>query len=243
MTMHFHSQNLTDGRLPMWRDGRAWWGRFRAEWSVFRTPRLSIGFEKGGHVDDGSGIQFHLSLLLFSLYLSFDTARLFGRKWVELKERNLEMSWHDGTIWLRLWTSDTDWERDRPWHRNVIALHVVRWIVGSDKCTVEKGEPFDVPIPMPEGCYRSVFTPTVRVWKNRFRKIEKRGFDIEIPGGIPFEGKGENSWDCGEDGLFGSGTNGTVEDGIGNVVASVLGYRKRYGGSYRHRKIPMVDKP
>lgn len=223
------AQNLTYDKLPTWRHGRGWWGRFRAEWCVFYRPSLAIKFQKGGHVDDGAGIQFHLALLAFSVYLSFNTARLFGRPYRELRHAELGASWHDGSLWLNLWTTDDDWVKRRPWHRNVVCLHVVEWIVGRNKYSDTKGEPFEVLIPMPEGCYRAVFTPIVRTWRNRFRTLVKRGHDIEIPSGIPFEGKGENSWDCGEDGLYGTGCGENVEEGIASVVATVLKYRKRYG--------------
>ena len=233
--MHFHSQNLTDGRLPMWRHGRAWWGRLHAEWSVFHAPRLCVGFEKGGHVEDGSGFCFRLALLAFSLYLSFDCARLFGRPYREPRNRKLDMSWHDGSLWLELWTADDDWISDRPWHRNTVALHVKDWIIGRQRCEHTEGEPFDIVIPMPEGCYAAVATPEKRTWtRSRWPwPIVREGFDIRIPAGIPFQGKGENSWDCGEDGLYGTGGGPTIEDAIGGVVTSVLKSRRRYGNVSR----------
>jgi hypothetical protein len=227
--MHLHAQNLTDGRLPLWRHGRCWWGRMQAEWGVFYRPRLAIGFEKGGHVNDGSGVQIHLALLVFWIYLSMDLARIFGRPYRELKPRDLSAYWYEGSLWLRLWTSDDDWMRDRPWHRNMVALHVVEWIVGRSECTTVKGEPVEAVIPMPEGCYPAILTPEVRTWANRFRTIRRESWDVRIPDGIPFSGKGENSWDCGDDGLYGCGSSGTMEDAIGHTVTSVLKSRRRYG--------------
>jgi hypothetical protein len=58
--------------------------------------------------------------------------------------------------------------------------------------------------------------------------------DVEIPGGIPFNGKGENSWDCGTDGLFGSSfpidvLEGSVSKCIGKVVENVMDSRFKYG--------------
>lgn len=220
--MGIRAQNLTDGKLPTWRHGRAWLGRFRAEWCVFYHPHLALIFRKGGHVDDGSGIQLHVGLLLFSLYLTFNTKR-------SLKHRELGASWHDGSLWLNLWTADDDWVKARPWHRNTVCLHVVRWIVGREQHGSTKGEPFERLIPMPEGCYLAIFTPTTRTWKNRFRTLTKVGYDIQIPDGIPFEGKGENSWDCGEDALYGTGCGESVEEGIARVVQTVLEHRRRYG--------------
>lgn len=71
-------------------------------------------------------------------------------------------------------------------------------------------------IPMPEGEYPAVFTYETRIWyrpRSPFR-IVRYATDIDIPIGIPFSGKGENSWDCGEDGLYGCGISSKrKEDG------------------------------
>jgi hypothetical protein len=48
---------------------------------------------------------------------------------------------------------------------------------------------------------------------------------------VPFPGKGENSWDCGEDASYGFGCAAeTLEEGIGKFVASKLRDRGRNGG-------------
>lgn len=54
---------------------------------------------------------------------------------------------------------------------------------------------------------------------------------VDIPAGIPHPGKGENSWDCGEDRTYGLTTKAdTVEKAIAAVVESSLRDRRRYGG-------------
>lgn len=218
--MRFHSQNLTDGVLPLWRHGRAWWGKWRCEWDVLRHPRMAIGFEKGGYDDDR--IMVHLSLLLFTVYLSREFRRCF-------RQRELSACWHEGTVMLHLWTSDDDWIRDRPWHRNTVFLHVSDWFWGKQRFERTQGEPVTCVVPMPEGAYPAVATPVRCVWRWRFGWTKVReDVDLRIEGGIPFEGKGENSWDCGPDGLWGIGGD-TLEKAIGNAVTSVLERRRRYG--------------
>jgi hypothetical protein len=207
-------------------------------------PALSAGFRKGGHVEDGTGVQVHLSLLLFSLYLSFDAARLFGRPWRELRERNLGVSVHDGSVWLDLWTGDGDWHRNRPWHRNTVCLNVTDWVIGRPRCVMTKGPKCPVLVPMPEGCYEATCTEERWVWTYRFGfKRERVAYWVEIPNGIPFQGKGENSWDCGDDGLFGAGSDGSPEKAVGHVVATVLRSRKRYGNVSRLRGVEPVMAP
>lgn len=216
----YHHQNLTDGELPLWRHGRAWWGPWGWEWCVLYHPGLAIGIEKGGYNDDR--IMVHVSLLLFTLYVGREFRRSF-------RQRELSASWHDGGIWLNLWTGDDDWDSRRPWHRNTVHLPVFRWFTGRSKCVVTEGEPVDCVVPLPEGSYPAKATPTTRVWTWRFgfKKVRK-SVSLDIPGGIPFEGKGENSWDCGPDGLYGCGGD-TLEKAIGHAVESVLERRRRYG--------------
>ena len=215
----YHHQNLTDGRLPLWRHGRAWWGYWNWEWSVLYHPRLGIRFSKGGY--DDNSIQGSIDLLLFSLHVG----RKFGRFF---EERELSLYWYQGSVWLNLWADD-NWGRDRPWHRNTICFHVEDWVKGKPEYSDVAGESFETYVPMPEGCYLATATPHKRTWRRkRWFKTERDSVDLKIEGGIPFAGKGENSWDCGDDGLWGTGGE-TLEKAIGNVVASVLEYRKRYG--------------
>lgn len=48
---------------------------------------------------------------------------------------------------------------------------------------------------------------------------------------VPFPGKGENSWDCGEDAIMGAGADEpTPEAAVASVVKSALRNRRRYGG-------------
>lgn len=53
---------------------------------------------------------------------------------------------------------------------------------------------------------------------------------------IPVPGKGENSWDCGEDATYAfSCMADSVEDGIASLVRSILVRRRKYGGrNWRH---------
>lgn len=59
-----------------------------------------------------------------------------------------------------------------------------------------------------------------------------------------FMGKGENSWDCGEDGLYGCGSEGSsLEDAITKTVSIVLRNRRKYGHCHEsHRAVlPEVE--
>lgn len=90
-----------------------------------------------------------------------------------------------------------------------------------------------VMIPMPEGDYPAFLRiqRTVR-GRKRWPLGRKVGYatDLEVPGGIPFPGKGESSYDCDDDGLYGQSAPGQdVEAAIVKAVSSVLTSRARYG--------------
>jgi hypothetical protein len=54
---------------------------------------------------------------------------------------------------------------------------------------------------------------------------------VESETGVPVPGKGENSWDCGEDALYSlSTTAATIDEAIEKFKASVMKTRERYGG-------------
>lgn len=216
-------QNLSYDKLPTWRHGRAWpkgWlGKYEIEWTVFYSPRLFITLRKSGNK-----LKFHIGLLLFSMYMSREFKHYF-------KRCELSANWFEGTIQLHLFTTDDDWLKNRPWHRNCVSIRVVEWFTGKNECTTVYGEPFEVTIPLPEGSYRGVAKSYIWTAKNRFRTITHEGFNFDFNPCLPFSGKGENSWDCGDDGLCGFSPSGTLEECIGKTVTSVLSSRKRYGNA------------
>lgn len=56
------------------------------------------------------------------------------------------------------------------------------------------------------------------------------GSDIRMPHPPQFAGKGENSWDCGDDGIYGMGSRATSPaEAVGEYVKAVLQSRERYG--------------
>lgn len=215
------TQNLSDGKLPLWRHGRAWFGSWRLRWQweiEWVVPaKRRFGFSLGAFC-------FSVQLVLFELYVHRTSGYSMGR-------RELSVYWLDGCLWIshpferlmELRSSD-------PWWKKVICLHVIDWLLGHQTCEKSEGDPFQVAIPMPEGCYLAMATPERFVWRRRFYVPDKvrESVWLKIPGGIPSSGKGENSWDCGDDGLCGIGGE-DLEDAIANAVRSSLKERRRYG--------------
>ena len=61
---------------------------------------------------------------------------------------------------------------------------------------------------------------------------------IAMPSPPRFAGKGESSWDCGDDAIYGMGSNETSPaKAVGDYVKRVLEYRERYGMPHMEAKV------
>ena len=87
-------------------------------------------------------------------------------------------------------------------------------------------------VPMPEGNYpATVEISNVSRGYKRSKKQLTNNYQIDLDIPIPYEGKGENGWDCGEDGTYSSNmVADSLEEAIQKLVDSSLKYRIRYGG-------------
>lgn len=215
---HFHSQNLNDSKKfgGIIRFGRAWWGPFSWEWSILNGVNVRISFSKRG---------FNFATGFFSFY--------FNWRDNDYDSNNFTLYWYDWAIWLGIWISPMESNRTDPWWKQMHVFHIDDFILGRRQCTHEVGEKQEVLIPMPEGCYMSIASFEKRTWKRpRWFAFSRESTDILIPGGIPHSGKGENSWDCGDDGLWGIGCDGhDIPKAIATTIESVLKSRKWYGNT------------
>lgn len=137
------------------------------------------------------------------------------------------------------WAPSMSWTRGQPWwwHQSFEwrALffgrdHVETIEVDSGVCVV----------PMPEANYPAEWQRTRYEHHNTKRLGRLRDSVLGIrthelvtvePGKpVPVPGKGENSWDCGDDAIHALSAPGSVEEVIGHLVADALRTRKRYGG-------------
>jgi len=146
-------------------------------------------------------------------------------------QRECRLAIHDWTVYLSPWGRSMEWNTRDPWWVRGVSLNLKDCVLGKWRYTCEEtGRPIEVAIPMPEGNYMAIFTPQRQVWKRpRWFQLVRESFDVKIPKGIPFAGKGENSWDCGDDGLYGMGADGTMDEAIMRVRDTVLERRQRYG--------------
>ena len=167
-----------------------------------------------------------LRIGIASLYVSWPGKyRSYGN------DREIEISLHSGSLWWRFWTEPMSWSSSIPkWrHGN---LNFVDMLLGRDKCEHYPIEEHDVLIPMPEGAYPATAKLEQWTWRRPrwFARSLKR-VTIDIPKGVPVPGKGENSWDCGDDAIFGTTVQASsIAEGVGMLVGSALRTRIRYGG-------------
>ncbi len=236
--MRFHAQNLNEkpgGRTgSIFRHGRCWlyFGRndvgrcpeLRLEWSLF-TPFWHVGIEFGEAYENT--VQVSLACGLFSVWLTLEG---FRGDWLP-RDRESGIAFHNQSLWIKPWSRRWEHRSADPWWVRGVSISFVDLLLGRWKYSERSLSKHDALIPMGEGAYPATVEIKERTWK-RPRWFARRmiGASIDIPGGIPFMGKGENSWDCGEDGLYGMSCDAkTVEEAIGQVVASVLRSRRRHG--------------
>lgn len=111
------------------------------------------------------------------------------------------------------------------------------WILGKAKHSMEILEQ-DIPIEVNVGQWDGDSYPGKaqherRTWKRRFSTKVWDGYQIDMEKGIPFPGKGENSWDCGDDAYYGFGAD-TIEGAISRIVEDV---KKRRGKNWRPSEV------
>lgn len=229
--MRYHWQNLSaENRAGAWpRYGRCWFrfGRHTVglEWHLWRLSscHACVGTnEQGAEVVAGLGVP-----LLGALYLSVTTPialrRLLPRhRWSTPsgetgsypEDRELRLAIHSGSLWWTIWREPMGgWDRSVPrWRQG--SFDPRRALLGREGCECTEGESVTVLVPMPEGNYPATVKREDRVWRrSRWPWPTRRRTDyrIDIPNGIPFEGKGENPWDCGPDALYGTGGSSVAD--------------------------------
>jgi hypothetical protein len=151
--------------------------------------------------------------------------------------RTMGIRLFDSTCWLDFWNDPMEWNHDDPWWWH-ISIHPVDIIFGRTKYEEKTLTTERVIVPMPEGPYPA----TVRIHEDAWRRprwpwVWKRMVrsDIVPDEPIPFPGKGESEYDCGEDATHSSTSSGeTALDAVLYLVESVMQRRIRYGSGWRY---------
>lgn len=235
------TRHLSAGRVWLRRSGEWWSRRFGTlclEWTV---PCGHCGWSitfGGGDRGTNLGVSFAVPFLA-TLYVTiegFFAKQLFAWDFDRGSSRSIGCYFHNWAFWYTVWVGDmASWSRDAPWCRwyRQGSIHFDDVILGRTTCQREIVKaPVTIAIPMPEGNYAATAEVERRIWKRPRWFAKTRVYtNVSVPdGGIPFAGKGENSWDCGDDGLCSYSVEGmSLAKAIAHGVESVLESRKRYG--------------
>lgn len=185
-------------------------------------------------------VQIYIDMWLFSLFISTSNHKLYN--WLEpitrrrgskyTNGRQIGLRFFSNALWVSIWEDPMESRgKDPRWWR--FHIDFADLILGKRKHTREVLQSGQVTIDMPEGEYPATYEVERRTWKRPrwpFPKVHET-IDFDIPAGIPHEGKGENSWDCGMDATFGIGVQweGNINKAAESVSMRCLQTRKRYG--------------
>lgn len=251
--IRYHYQNLDnrpgDGREAtgsLLKHGRAWLyfghdamrpaATVRTCWRLFdKSAALQVS------CSDEDGLTLHIAVpLLFQLFIGIHIRRL--QKWYFKHDwKHLGVRVFDWKIWVDLWADDSCHSfRESFWHphRRRFTIRPVDALFGTHKHAVERTIATEtIVVAMPEASYRGTCRLEVETWKRprwpwwpSSARHVRAHIDMQEP--IPFPGKGENSWDCGEDATHGLTCRaGSVPEAIAAITESVLSSRRRNGGS------------
>lgn len=222
--------------------GRAWlkWegNGIGAEWSLFsRGMGIGVTFSSTGDY----AIMLSLAIpFLFALYLSLERAkwvkRLPGVQWVSgdynSGERELRIAVHDNAVWWNIWINGMGM-RESSWRDN--CFHFDDFFLGRSKHSATPRQYCTAVLEMPEGFYTARIVLFTSTWKRpRWPFATSVALaDVEIEGGVPVPGDGENDWDMDDDAIFSSTLPAaTVEEALSAVRESAMRDRRRNGGEH-----------
>ena len=189
-----------------------------------------------GRDDEYGGLNGHVSLLRLGFY--WGLAAGWARR---LRHQEWAFAINDGRIRLECGANPWEWSRNQPWWWSM-SVEPARVLFGKMQHSEREVSRTESVIPMPEGSYPCVVVMKDERWQRArlpWASHRIRRAHIDIPKGVPVPGKGENSWDCGDDATFSLCTPAkSVESGIAAVVESCLNTRRRYGGSVNWQATP-----
>lgn len=213
-------------------------------------------------VDGGEGeVTFHIACFI-SVYLTL--GNVIPRSWYPTyrssnygdlpDERAFKIYWFEWAIWWNFWMREHEWSSSDPkWRRG--SVHFDRILKGKHTCQWENIDGGKFLLPFFEGVYEVEVIKKLRIDSySRWFTRKSISFEVRCEAGIPHEGKGENSWDCGETATFGLHFPGdrtdrnTLYEAALYFWQSCMETRERYGNAgwipRKYRDVPQnIIKP
>lgn len=242
-----HWQNLNDKSVDRLgsgiRHGRCWIGSFEICWQFFQRPGFHFSLAIAEHEH---ALTIGLELFLFSFWISWDHFKV--QSWLSDKikrrdqkygnGRSIALYWHEWGLWWTLWHDEMESRRDDPWYIQMHNWNFPDFFFGRSKYSSKTIKEEMVIVPMPEGGYPALVKINEDQWKRPRWPFPKRMIRSEVipDKPIPFPGKGENSWDCGEDAMY--SLYGPYDTPLKAAIAaseSVMRDRLKYGGGWSYQ--------
>jgi len=237
----WHWQNLSPERHGKQGSGiihgRAWlnvfaW-KFHCEWHLWsRACHLSLDF--GGNWSDDDML-FGFAFPPISFYFGFEAP--WGgwvKKLFPSEPRSCGVSINHWGLRIDPWTNPLEWKGADPWWRKGKTFDFKDIVLGRTNYTTEEIKPQQrIEVELDGRKYLGTAKFERSTWKRpRWFPLvrESTWITMDQSHGLPHAGKGENSWDCGDDAICGWGVEGiNVPKAIGSGIERVLERRKRYG--------------
>lgn len=215
--------------------------QLRLEWSFGLRSNFALGVQV--HSEDQNEVVLRIGIpWLVSLYVMHSVSSRFTKRVLPWYQSNVDIGWSldrvlsistfEKVVFISLWTHPMDsgygdhGRTSMPAWRNLSFSINPADLLGRRRCKTEIIEPeHPVLILMPEGDYAATLKVERRTWRRKLwpwwpLKLVRTTRDITCPNGIPFSGKGENSWDCGEDGIYGTGFDARTDEDACALFAS-----------------------
>ena len=169
---------------------------FRIECDMFSPFGIQVKVTR--EEDD---LNLALGFFIGCLYIHFGHfCRMLGWR----ADRSWGFSVFEGAIHITIGAEANGWSDDQPKWRDIY-VNIRDVVFGPATRHEEVIEERDEILYMPEKNY-TAHVKLVREWWTRprlwYRLYDQMSCDVSVDGGVPIPGKGENSWDCGDDATF-----------------------------------------
>jgi hypothetical protein len=196
-------------------------GRLRWEFCTGFNFALEVKFNGGNRE-----WQLRFAPVLCSLYLTLGKMpQWLCPKGYEGKQTGIRI--FDWAVWIEVWQNEHSWKRgDWTW-----SWHPLDTLLGRTSYSERDVETAQAQVAFPEKTYNLSIRFFESTWK-RPRWFANRLVRADITPSVPIPepGKGENSWDCGDDGCYSLITPAdTVGKAIGAIYDTVMRERRKYG--------------
>lgn len=177
-------------------------------WALFpKSFGITLGL-----ADYECAVSIFVRIFIASFYFSINNWKL--EKWIQEKTKRKDTKYGDGReigirvfdwkVWIDLWSDPMEWRSEDPWWYQ-FTIDPIELILGCEKVNHEVIDQGESAIVMPEGEYQCTFE--IREYRHKRKRWIARtrySISVDIKDGIPIEGKGESSWDCGMDAIYGT---------------------------------------